>query len=482
MTVIQRTGVRLRGWLRRHRSDLLLSAVVALVVVPVLQPLMAQQASRYALTAALYDQGTVVLDDYEEIISVDRAEREGRLYSDKAPGQPVLGIPFYAAYRALGGYPATESRPLALGELGLWAVSLGCAALPAIALAVLMRRFALRVAPGRATEAALAMSLGTMLLPFATVLFSHVLSALCALGAYVLLTPTEPHGAGHAEHAVGGQRLAVPAGPGRLLAAGFVAGTGVTVEYTLGLLVVVLGVVALVLHRWGVGWFVLGGVVPAVLLGVYHQVAFGGPFEVSYRYSGFTQHQSGLVGVGLPSPAMTWTVLMAERGVFVLTPIVLLGVIGAVLLLRRRIGPRVDAVVALGVFGVFTAIMGGWDNPWAGASPGPRYLTPALPFLVAGVAHVWTRIPAISTVAAAFGTFAMAAGTFTLPLAQPTEQSALLHWLWRMGEGRWARTLLTEPLGTEAIALPLLAAVAVGYVLFSGEAAERAAADQVPQH
>jgi hypothetical protein len=480
MTTIRTAPHRLRAWAGRYRSDLLLAVVVALVVVPVLQPLMAQQASRYALTAALYDQGTVVVDDYEEIISVDRAEREGRLYSDKAPGQPVLGIPFYAVYRALGGHPATESPRLARTEIGLWAVSLGCAALPAVALAVLMRRFAQRVTPRRATEAALALSLGTMLLPFGTVLFSHVLSALCALGAYMLLSPVSPGGAGVGRAGGGVRRFAAAgsaAGPGRLLAAGFVAGVGVTVEYTLGVLVVVLGIVALVAHRWRTGWFVLGGIVPAVLLGLYHQAAFGGPFEVSYRYSGFAQHQSGVVGVRVPSPGMIWTVLLGERGLFVLTPIALIGVIGAVLLLRRRVGPTMDAIVALVVFGVFTAIMGGWDNPWAGASPGPRYITPALPFLAGGVAYVWQRLPAMCVAAAGFGAFAMGMGTFTLPLAQPTEHLTLGHWLWRAAEGRWASTLLTEPLGTWAIVLPLLAALVVAVLLFRGEVAERAAGE-----
>jgi hypothetical protein len=463
-TTLRSAPHRVRAWARRHRSDLLLATVVALVVVPVLQPLMAQQASRYALTASLYDQGTVVIDDYAEIVSVDRAEREGRLYSDKAPGQPVIGIPFYAVYRALGGHPATDSPRLARAEIGLWAVSLGCAALPAVGLAVLMRHFAHRVAPRRATEAALGMSLGTMLLPFGTVLFSHALSALCALGAYMLLTP-------RGTDASGDDRPV--AGPGRLVAAGFVAGTGVTVEYTLGLLVLVLGIVAVLVHRWRSGWFVLGGIVPAVLLGLYHQAAFGGPFEVSYRYSAFAQHQSGVVGVRVPSPSMTWTVLLGERGLFILTPIALLGFIGAILLVRRRVGPRMDAVVTLVVLAVFTGIMGGWDNPWAGASPGPRYITPALPFLVAGVAYVWTRAPVLTAAAAAFGTFAMAMGTFTLPLAQPTEASALGHWLWRAAEGRWAATLLTGPLGTLGIAVPLLAALFVGIWLFLEEADER---------
>ena len=84
---------------------MLLAVVVLLVTAPVLQPLMAQQASRYALTAALWDGQTITVDAYDHLLSVDRAERDGRVYSDKAPGQPLLAVPAYAAYRALGGHP-----------------------------------------------------------------------------------------------------------------------------------------------------------------------------------------------------------------------------------------------------------------------------------------------------------------------------------------------------------------------------------------
>jgi hypothetical protein len=325
------------------RSDVLLAAVVALVVVPVLQPLMAQQASRYALTAALADQGTVVIDAYAEYVTVDRAEREGRLYSDKAPGQPVLGVPAYLAYRAFGGAPATQALPL--GDLGLWSVNLVSAALPAVALAVLMRRFALRVAPRGATPAALGMALATMLLPFATVLFSHVLSAALGLAAYLLLT-----------RAGGDGRV-----PGWAIAgSGLLAGLAVTVEFTMGLLVVVLGVTGLVLHRWRSGWYILGGVVPALLLGWYNAVAFGGPLTLSYEYSGFAQHQDGLVGAQLPRLASTMTVLFGERGLLTLTPLVAVGVIGCVALLLSA--PRA------GVGGAGCPRCRSWPVVWRGPS------------------------------------------------------------------------------------------------------------------
>jgi hypothetical protein len=291
----------------RWRSDVLLAVVVLLVTAPVLQPLMAQQASRYALTAAVWDDRTVTIDRYEHLLSVDLAERDGRLYSDKAPGQPVLGVPAYAAYRALGGHPATQTRVFA--DPGLWAVTLVSAMIPAALLAVAMRRFALRAAPERATHAALGLALGTMLLPFGTVLFGHVLAGLLGLVAYVLLTASDRPD------------------PRRLAGAGAVAGAAVCVEYTAGIIALALAVAAAVAWRQRALWVIAGGVGPALLLGAYHTLAFGGPLRTGYRYSvEFGRyHAEGLVGARLPEPGMLLAVLLGERGLLVLAPLVAVG-------------------------------------------------------------------------------------------------------------------------------------------------------------
>jgi hypothetical protein len=245
--------------------------------------------------------------------------------------------------------------------------------------------------------------------------------------------------------------------------------------------VVIVGVAVLIGER-GPDWrgalaYAAGGVPMAVLLGWYHTAAFGGPLEVGYRYSRFSVHQGGIVGVRPPDPGLTLTVLLGERGLFVLTPVALVGLVGLIALLVRRAGPRRDLWVALVVVGAFISIQGGWSNPWAGASPGARYVVPGLPFLAGGLAWAWTRVPVVATATAVAGALAMGVATFTMPLAQPTEPSALLHWLGRAREGRWADTLLTEAIGTDAaILLPLLAAAAVGVVLLRGEARQRRAA------
>lgn len=466
-------GGRVRAGWRRHRSEMLLAMAALLLAAPVLQPLMAQQASRYAFTAALVDHGTVRLDAYEHLLGIDVAERGGHLYSDKAPGQPVWAVPAYGAYRLLGGSPAAASTSH-WGDLGLWATSLWSAALPAAALAVAMRRLALRTLPDRpatAGAAALSLSVATLLLPFSTQLFSHVLAGLLGVGAWLVAT---------------GGRVAAA----RLLAAGALAGAAVTVEYPM-ILVAVSVVAGAMWHAArqrpaaasptgaaarAAALTAAGGLPFGLALAAYHRATFGGVLAFPYHFGQFPEHQGGLVGARLPDPATTAAVLVGERGLFTLTPLVAAAVAGlVVVLVRGRATSRVDAVAAVAVLAAFVALMGGWTNPYGGASPGPRYVVAALPWLAGGAAVAWARARWVTAVAAGAGAAAMLLATFTLPLAQPTEPMAVLWWLERAAAGEWADTVLTEATGWRwPLALPPALAVAAGWGWWRSERAAAA--------
>jgi hypothetical protein len=97
-------------------------ALFVLVVVgfgAFVAPRTAQPASRYALTAALVDHGTVSIGRYQPMLGIDRAVFEGQLRSDKGPGQPILAAPFYALAKAVGA-PAITPRPRVHNDLMLW--------------------------------------------------------------------------------------------------------------------------------------------------------------------------------------------------------------------------------------------------------------------------------------------------------------------------------------------------------------------------
>ena len=434
-----------RTWIRAHRAELLLGLLVLVIVGPVVQKDAAQQASRYVLTAAVVEEHTFALDEYVDVLGIDRAVFEGHTYSDKAPGQPLLAVPFYALYRWVGGEPGTVLR--VEGSLGLWWLTFWFAALPAAGLAILMYRAARRIAPEGALPAALGMALATMLLPFSTLLFGHVLAALLALAAFMLVSKE-----------LSAWRVAL---------AGALVGLAVTVEYTMAILALVLGVYILWRVRNRIGWYLLGGVPFAAALAVYNWAVFGNPTVFSYQLSAFSEvadapRRIGSIFSGF-DPARLVEVFLAPRGFLVATPLVILGLGGLIFMIRRR-DTRIDGVFTSVLFLAFLALPVMWANPWGGDSPGARYMLPALPFLAVPLAMVWRRIPLVSLLAAGLGLLTMGSATFTNPLLPREIGYGLTTWMGMVGRGEWVTTLFTMWLGDWGwlIHLSLVAVVAVG--------------------
>jgi len=87
----------------RIGSGTLAIVLLAVALVPFVQDLTAQPAIRYAQTAAMVDRGTIQLDAYERVVGVDKVVRDGHIYGDKAPLQPVVAMPVYRLARSGAG-------------------------------------------------------------------------------------------------------------------------------------------------------------------------------------------------------------------------------------------------------------------------------------------------------------------------------------------------------------------------------------------
>jgi hypothetical protein len=424
----------------KRRYGLAAIACLAIGYATVIHSLGWAETSNFALVRAFSD-GKPEIDRWHWETK-DKAWHDGHFYSVKAPGLALVTTPAYEALTRTGGTEAAADLSRHAREGGasrwaregtskglysddperaeavrtnieesapmVWALGLVGVVLPAFALLLLIRYVVERIEPGYGAAAAVAIGAGTMILPFATLFFSHVMSAMLAFAAFVLLW----------------RERAGPPRPLLLAAAGALAGFAIVTEYPLGLAAVILGLYAMrrSLKRgaaYAAG--VAAGIAPLVAYNVW---AFGSPTHSSYRgavaIQGDTGHDvvglndGGFFGIDLPDFQIALDLLFANKGLITLAPILALALAGLVLLHRR--GLRAEAYVVGGLFLAYLTYNSGYWLPFGGGSPGPRFLVPVIPFLALPLAVAWRRWPATALALAAVSAVLMATATATLPL------------------------------------------------------------------
>jgi hypothetical protein len=413
---------RLRTWFGSPVGAIVLLLLV--LAVPVVQEYGPQSSSRFTFTGALVDDGTIRLDGQLESLGVDRIEHEGHTYSDKSPGQPFLAVPFYAAARAIGADPSSELN--IKHNLGVWWLAIWFSIIPAVVIVVLTTRVARPIGELPAVLGAASLAFGWLLLPYSVQLYAHLFVAVLGYAAWLLLRDGR--------------------GGWRAFAAGAALGLAILTEYQM---VLVLGVLGgwLVLHRrWGdlvrVG---VAGLPFAVVLGWYQWAIFGDPFQSTYG-------TKSLPHGGKPTPSGFAELLVGTRGFVLYTPIVVVALAGMVRLARRGTALRADALVGLAIALAFVVLISGWRNAWGGDEPGPRYMIPALPFLVVGAAEAWRWVLArpgwlpYVRVAAIWSVVNMV-GPLVTPHLIPHGTTLVRAWASRLAHGEVVPTLWTMWLG-----------------------------------
>ena len=152
------------------------SSVSVLACAALANPLGWNELSHYAQTLS-FDAGTPIIDPYAAWTGY-KAVFQGHFYSDKAPGLSFLTVPVHLVAQ-LTGMDAQHTVHL----LAIFGCLVPAAAPAAVGFQV---RGGLR-AGIFGVVVALTLGLGTLLLPFSTMYFSHVLAACLGFAAYYLL-------------------------------------------------------------------------------------------------------------------------------------------------------------------------------------------------------------------------------------------------------------------------------------------------------
>jgi hypothetical protein len=385
--------------LRRSSSVLALLAIAFAAAYP-MQTNGFNQNAHYALVRAFAD-GTPRIDktrhEIGDLGTNDVQLYKGHYYSNKAPGLAMVTLPAFAVLDA-SGYRTTGDPTRPIWPLHVWSI-----VLPFLVLLLLVRDRAERTETGLGTAAAVTFGLGTLVFPFATLFFSHVLAATLGFSAFFL--------AWYARE----QR----ARPLLLVAAGVLAGFAITTEYALVFVAFIVGLY--VLRTGGLrraGAYLAGVVVGTLPLALYNAWAFGSITHLTYENNQVEPVHGFLnLAIGWPKPRYAWDLLFSVWGLVTLTPVIVCGVAGAVLLYRR--GRRAEALVCIGIAAVFyiwDASLGHGTSPFGGLGP-PRYLIPILPFLAIPFAAAYRAFPATTLALAIVSAFQMIVQTATNPLA-----------------------------------------------------------------
>jgi hypothetical protein len=419
---------------RRAPWVLALYGLLSVLVLPVFPHFPSpNELSRWALTVSIVERGSFEVGPLTKLIS-DRIEDfsavDGRVYSNKAPGGSLVAVPAYALARAMVGPPTAGNLRTTVTAMRLVVSTLP---LVLVALGFIRQARRLQIAPERITFGLAVLLFGTPIFAYGMMLFSHVLTAAALFGAWLLLF---------------GDVRARPAT--RELAAGGLLGLAAISEYPTAVPAAVLALCALRSRgRLGFARVAVGAVPLIAALALYNRVAFGGFFALSSsfeRVADFQQmSQSGLWGVGLPSPGIVARLLFDPgKGLLIFSPVLVLALM-AIPAARRGLPSAAFWSLVLTPLALLL-VYGGYTNWHGGWTVGVRYLLPCLPFLaflvlfgrprtldapllgasVAAVVLTSLVFPFVS------GAYAFPWASFATPLlAKGLVAPNLLHFLWR---------------------------------------------------
>lgn len=344
----------------------------------------ANQNTRFNLTNAMVFEKTLSIETFHEN-TVDKIEFQGKHFSEKAPGTSLMALPatyLLSFFISLDQLKKNERT----GDILLYLVTALTISLVTAISSIFFRRSLLLLSPecSQATSVFLTflVYLGTPLFAYATMLFSHALSAsLLIFAVYLgltLRTITSPLN-----------------GFLKLCGVHLFLGYAMITEYPVlfPAMGVSLGIYFLLPQEtkrtyWASVTMLL---VPALIWALYQYQTFGSIFNLGYgnlRNTIFDGEMSkGFFGVRIPSLKTAILLLFGTyRGLFFYAPFLLFAFCGY---FRRHPSTLLPfkRCTLLGIFGIL-AVNAGYGYWQGGLAFGPRHLVPIIPLLGLGLALV----------------------------------------------------------------------------------------------
>lgn len=320
----------------------------------------------------------------------DLAKRDGKLYTGKAPGTTFIGVPIYAALRAVQRARGVEVTWLQV----VYSLRLFGALLPCLLFLHAFRGFVRRIVHDGHVASVLTvlLGLGTMFLPYALLFVNHSLTAATAFGTVIAVQAALRARSG----ARWRSRLSVWLWFG---VAGLLLASTTALDYALFPISIALLVFTVARAGWSWSSVLgtsLGASVPTVLTAAYHQVCWGSPFRVSMSFLAnptfAAEADKGMFGVIGPTAASVWgTLLAADKGLLYFSPVLAVGLVAVV---ATALASRHSKEAVLG-FGVtlwmllYGTSLINWSAGW---TVGPRYVTVIVPFVVFAIALLWAEL------------------------------------------------------------------------------------------
>ena len=363
--------------------------------------------SRANLVYAFVDKGVLYIDDYHENTgdkacfagadyTGDSPCEDGHYYTDKSLGPSLLALPFYTVFTKIAALPPIERfissgsglgnfedtlnpdgagiRPEAMYQgMALAFMTFFAMALPSAVLGAVVFLFAARFTTrdSYAFILALAFGLGTMAFPYSNVLYQHQTAAVGAFIGFFLLWRV----------------IYEQASLRWLWLVGVLFSLVVITEYPVAPALAVIFIWAAIKmpNRWQLYRVILAGIPLGVIFMGYNYLTFETIMPVGYNYSinWQDQHQTGFLSLTAPTIDRLYGLTLSPfRGIFILSPFLLLVFPGLYLMWKQRPDQRdvwVVLVLVMFSFMLYNAASVMW---WGGFTVGPRYLVPMMPFMV----------------------------------------------------------------------------------------------------